>query len=127
MPCFGPTNTTSRAGAEYGLHITEGNSNYAYFSGLHHKSGAPGALGVWHASMTAAGMRPLVTTTDMGREFVGQSAGEVYAHLGLASRLRAPEAHADGVESVHRRFYRSARPAMLAGDVPPSLWEEACV
>ena len=77
--------------------------------------------------MSATGVRPLVLTADMGDEFVEQNADEMYARLGLASRLRAPEAHVDGVESAHRRLYCSVRPAMLAGDVPPSLWEEACV
>ena len=77
--------------------------------------------------MTAAGVRPLVLTTDTGGKFVGQDADETYARLGLASRLRAPEAHVDGVESVHRHLYRSARTAMLAGNMPPSLWEETRV
>ena len=77
--------------------------------------------------MTVAGLRPLVLTADMDGEFFRQSAEEVYASLGLASRLRAPEAHADGAESVHRYLYHPVRPAMLTGDVPLSLWKEACV
>ena len=77
--------------------------------------------------MTAAGVRPLVLTADMGGELVGQNSDEMYTRLGLTSRLRAPETHFDGIESVHRRLCRSVQPAMLAGDVLPSLWEEACV
>ena len=67
-------------------------------------------------------MGPLVLTTDMGGEFVCQSADELYGRLGFASRLRAPEAHVDRVESVNRRPCRSFRYAILTGNVPPSLW-----
>ena len=63
----------------------------------------------------------------MGGVFVGRNADEMYARLGLASRLRAPETQIDGVESAHRCLYRSIRPVILAGDIPPSLWEGTCV
>ena len=117
----------SRSDADYGLHITGGDSNYACFSGLRRKSDVLGAIEVWHASMTTAGVRPLVLTIDMGGGFAGQDADETYARPGLASRLRAPGARVNGVGSTHRHLYRSVRPAMLVGNVPPSLWEEACV
>ena len=78
-------------------------SNYAYFSDLRHKSDAPGAIEVWHVSTTAAGVQPLVLTTDTDRGFAGQSTDEAYARLGLANRLRGPEAHVDRFESVYRR------------------------
>ena len=107
--------------------IIEGGSNYEYFSGLRSKSGALIAINVWHASITAAGVRSLILATDMGGEFAGQDPGEMYARLGLASRLRTPGAHTEGKFRVHSSAFVPPRLVMRAGDVPPSLWEEACV
>ena len=50
----------SRSDTECGLYITEGGSNYAHCSGPRHKSGALGAIKVWHASVT--GLRRRATS-----------------------------------------------------------------
>ena len=124
---IGPVHTQSRTGAVYGLHLTEHNTLYEYFAGLRSKSDALGEIETWHTTMTAAGARPRVLTTDLGGEFVGRAADDLTSRLRLAHRFRAPEAHVDNIESSHRRLYESVRPALREASAPSSLWEDACL
>ena len=85
-----------------------------YFPGLRRKSDPPIAIDVWHASTCDdhrgafacphGGPRRRVCRPGYQRDARAstrarfQDAGEMCARLELAPRLRAPEAHADGVE-----------------------------
>ena len=85
----------------YGLHLTEHNTHPEYFAGLRSKSDTPGEIETWHTTMTATGARPHVLTIDLGGEFVGQAAENLFWRLRIARRLRAPEAHVGNIESSH--------------------------
>ena len=78
------------SGATYGLQLTKYNTYCEYFSGLRSKSASLEERrtrrnrDVVHTTMTAAGARPHLLTTDLGGEFVGQAADRLHPRLGIA-------------------------------------------
>ena len=124
---IGPVRTQSRAGAVYGLHPTDHNTHYEYFAGLRSKSGALGGVETRHTTMTVTGVQPRMLTTDLGGEFVGQAADDLYSRLRIAHLIHAPGAHVEDIKSSHRRLCASVRPTLRDASAPPSLWEDACL
>ena len=78
---------------------------------------------LWHAALTARGMRPLVLRSDGGGEMHGHAAVAVYTELALHHESSSPDSHNDGAERAHRHLYESVRPAMAAARAPKQLWE----
>ena len=56
-----------------GLYFAEHNTQYEYSPGLRSKSDTLGEIETRHTTMTDAGIRPHVLTTDLDGEFVGQT------------------------------------------------------
>ncbi len=109
---IGPVHTQSRTGAVYGLHLTEHNTLYEYFAGLRSKSDALGEIETWHTTMTAAGARPRVLTTDLGGEFVVGPPAHLTSPTRLDHKPRAPAAPLDNIVPSHHRVYDSLLPRL---------------
>ena len=140
LDLFGKVQTRSRNGSEYmamgsiDTGFSEGgvkHPDYIIGAGLRNKGDfindqhGLSTLKAHHASLLNRGIRITEAEFDGGGEFDSNQARALYAELGIHPLPRVRESHVQAIESAHRRVYEGVRPAMLAANVPPHLWEDA--